>query len=86
MTTGIQDEELLRLYRYKAALEGALEELALTRATSVSINGRSITRQSSAEIQTQLGLTDEKIRHRLATLAGHDAPYLGAITPRPGVD
>ena len=84
--TGIQDPELLRLYEYKRALEGALSELALTRAVSVSISGRSITRQSSSEIQKQLGLTDQKIRHRLAYLAGNRTPYLETITFRPGVD
>ena len=86
MTTGIQDEELLRLYSYRDALNSALRELALTRAVSVSLNGRSITRQTAVELRHELGQVSRDIRYRLAYLGGNRNPEIGAITyyPSPG--
>lgn len=87
MTTPIaEDPELLRLYDYKNALLGALSELALTRATSVSLNGRAITRQSSAELRRELALTNQDIQNRLGVLSGNSAPYMQTITFQPGID
>lgn len=80
MTTGITDAELLRLFEYKDALQRALSEIGLTGVSSISLNGRSMTRQSASEIRKELGITDRQILNRLAFLGGNDHPELRTIT------
>lgn len=82
MTTGITDEELLRLFAYRDALEKSLTDMALSGASSVSLNGRSVTRQSAAELRNEIGITNRQIRHRLAYLGGNESPQLGTIVFR----